>query len=461
MQSTNLPAKYLVPFAKNDGAKVEIPVTTATAGRASQSLGFPPITGQPPEAGGLPPQLEDFNGAVNQIARVAWWAQLGGRFPFDNTFTTDSNIGGYPLGAEIPSSDNAGTWLSLAENNVANPDTVGTGWAPSRAYGVLALTGQTGGTTTPTPVQAMKRRITIAGTLTSNLTVILPNWLYSWDVTNNTSGAFTVTVKTAAGSGVVIPQNGAPTPITGDGTNIAQPANNVPLATSATQAAQLSQTAGRLIGIQTFTASGTYTPTAGTASIIVFAIGGGGGGGGTGPSGAGLATAGGGGGGGAYGTTTRILSGFAGTTVTVGGGGAGNLNGPGSAGTASSFGAFLVVGGGAGAIAQNGITPPGYGQFGGGGAAPTGSALSSGAPGWAGGNAAIYTTAAVLSGKGGDSPLGSGGITLGTSATGVGVNGSGGSGYGAGGSGGCSTAGGSNSRGGTGAGGIVIVYEYA
>ncbi|WP_436632525.1 hypothetical protein, partial [Lactobacillus acidophilus] len=80
---TNQPAKFLVPFAQNDSSRVELPVTTSDATRASQSLGFPPATMQPPEAGGVPPQGEDFNGALNQIARIAWWMMLGGRFSFD------------------------------------------------------------------------------------------------------------------------------------------------------------------------------------------------------------------------------------------------------------------------------------------------------------------------------------------------------------------------------------------
>src|ERR1700752_598272 len=37
---------------------------------------------------------------------------------------------------------------------------------------------------------------------------------------------------------------------------------------------------GRLIGIQTFTSNGTYTPTTGTTSIVAYIVGGGGGGGG-------------------------------------------------------------------------------------------------------------------------------------------------------------------------------------
>ena len=65
------------------------------------------------------------------------------------------------------------------------------------------------------------------------------------------------------------------------------------------KSAMTALTPGRLLGVRVFTASGTYTPTAGTKSVIVEAQGGGGGGGGIG-SAAGGATAGNGGGGGGY-----------------------------------------------------------------------------------------------------------------------------------------------------------------
>ena len=220
MQIANSPQKWTIPFANGDSGRVEVPATSADATKASLLLGFPPLTRTPPENGGVPPSGEDFNGAMNQVARIAWWQMGGGRFNYDATFATDTNVNGYPQGGTLASSDQTGTWLSLIDNNTNNPDTNGTGWAPLSTYGVTALTGQTGGTTTLTPVQAMKRTITIAGTLTSNLIVVLPAWTYNWQISNLTTGAFTVTVKTAAGSGTIIPQTGTPTPVVGDGTNI-------------------------------------------------------------------------------------------------------------------------------------------------------------------------------------------------------------------------------------------------
>lgn len=239
-----IPLKWYVPFATGDASRVEIPVTSSDATRASQTLGFPPLTMQPPAVGGVPPQGEDFNGAMNQIARVAWWVLNGGGWPYDAAFATNASIGGYPNGAVLQSADFLGQWISTADNNQNNPDTSGTNWVPGFQYGATSLTGQTGGTVTLTPLQAAKRGITIAGALTSALVVIMPTWVKDWSITNNTTGAFTVITKTAAGNGVTIPQNGSPTLVAGDGTNINQSPQNIAPATGPTHSVPMSQVAG-------------------------------------------------------------------------------------------------------------------------------------------------------------------------------------------------------------------------
>lgn len=246
---SSIPLKWYVPFAQGDSSRVELPVTTSDPTRASQTLGFPPLTMQPPESGGVPPQGEDFNGGLNQVARIAWWVMNGGGWPYDATFASNSNINGYPNGATVQAADFRGNWINTADNNQNNPDTNGTNWVPGFQYGATAITGLTGGTVTPTPAQAAKNAITLAGTLTSALTIVLPNWTKNWTITNNTTGAFVTIVKTAAGSGVTIPQNAAATRVSGDGTNITQSAENIANAASSTQAAQFGQVPG-VIGAQ-------------------------------------------------------------------------------------------------------------------------------------------------------------------------------------------------------------------
>lgn len=274
----SIPLKWYVPFAQGDSSRVELPVTTSDPTRASQTLGFPPLTMQPPESGGVPPQGEDFNGGLNQVARIAWWVLNGGGWPYDSTFATNSNINGYPNGAKLQSADFKGDWISTTDNNQANPDTNGAGWVPGFQYGTTALTGQTGGTVTPTPAQAAKGSITISGALTSALTVILPTWTKNWTITNSTTGAFVTIVKTAAGSGVTIPQNSAPTRVSGDGTNIVQSAENVAPAAQSQNPIQFGQVSGvvgsvRNLAMNVPTASATATVTA-DEIIVETALGG-------------------------------------------------------------------------------------------------------------------------------------------------------------------------------------------
>lgn len=111
--------------------------------------------------------------------------------------------------------------------------------------------------------------------------------------------------------------------------------------------------AGRLINVRVFTIANTgqtYTPTTGTKSIIVEAIGGGGGGGGTSATGAGQYSLSGSGNGGSYGMA-RFTSGFSGAVLTIGAGGnggaAGGANAGGNGGT-TSFGSLLSCPGGQG-----------------------------------------------------------------------------------------------------------------
>lgn len=389
MQSTNQPAKFLVPFAQNDSAKVEIPATSSDPTRFSQSLGSPPLTGMPPEAGGVPPQLEDFNGAMNQLARGVWWALGGGRFAYDASWANDPLINGYARGAVLPAALGTGTvgmgeWYNNAEANTADPDATGSGWVPGYHYGTTALTGQTGGTVTLTPAQAAKRVITVAGTLTSNLVLVLPGWIYNWRIVNNTGGAFTVTAKNAATAAVEIPQNGAPTIVNCDGTQVSLDSPNIAPAVLATQPMQLGQATGRLLrtsfysrnsggtqtvavdgGAATATGAGTFTPLAATQRVRVRLVGGGGGGGNTATTAANSNACGGGGGSGTYsenifpiatvGASVTVTVGAAGTPVAQGGTSqfgslaAGEGGNPGETGAASSTFPVLRQGGGGGA----------------------------------------------------------------------------------------------------------------
>lgn len=118
---------------------------------------------------------------------------------------------------------------------------------------------------------------------------------------------------------------------------------------------------GRLLNVAKFTSSGTYTPTPGTKSIIVEAIGAGGASGNlvatTSTTNA-ISSA---GGNGTY-AKARYTAGFSGITVTIGAGGVvnggGGGGGNGGDGGATTFGSLLTCPGGKGSVVGAPIVPP-------------------------------------------------------------------------------------------------------
>ncbi len=81
----------------------------------------------------------------------------------------------------------------------------------------------TSGDVTLTAAQARARFLTTTGVLTGNRNVILPND-GEWSVYCNNTGAYTTTFKTAAGTGIVVPQ-GSRAILHADGTNVVAVSN--------------------------------------------------------------------------------------------------------------------------------------------------------------------------------------------------------------------------------------------
>lgn len=214
-----------------------------------------------------------------------------------------------------------------------------------------------------------------------------------------------------------------------------------------------------LQNVQTFAASGTYTPTAGTTAVLIEAWGGGGGGGGalaqtSGTSGAG------GGAGGSF--ASAFISGAANIgasqTVTIGAGGAGGAatGANGTGGGTTSIGSLLanVVGGGSGngittgAIAVS-VTAGGNGSA----ATPTTTGTLINVENGFSGNYGLILTGSSIGGAGGG-PGGARGI-FNTAAAGQNAPGTAG-----GGGGGTSNSTTVGHAGGNGANGFVTVYEF-
>lgn len=215
-------------------------------------------------------------------------------------------------------------------------------------------------------------------------------------------------------------------------------------------------TPGRLLNMQLFTASGTYTPTPGTKSIVVEVQGAGGGGGGIGAAGTSTVAIGNGGAAGGY-AKSRLTSGFSGgIAITVGNGGAGGNLAPtgGSPGGLSSFGSTIVANGGGGGLGQNQATPP-YSITGSLGGLSTGGNIVN-MRGGASSNGAALNTASVLPGIGGAAVLGLPVLSPANNGTTPYAA----YGYGAGG-GGSYAFNQSGFSGSNGANGVVIIWEYA
>ncbi|MCR2776575.1 gp53-like domain-containing protein [Enterobacter kobei] len=223
MNFTDIPARILKAFGLN-GLKNTIPTDSSTStdnnGVATFDKGFPPITMQPLSAGGIPPSGKDMNGILYALSLKEQWADAGMSYPFNSDFATA--ISGYPKGAVLLNSQQSGKWLNLTDGNSTSPESLtgaSTGWVPLDNYGVTNIAGLAATNVTLSSLQAAKERIVLTGTLTSNIAIIFPAWMASWTVVNNCTGAFTVTCRTASGSGITA-ATGTTEKIYCDGVNI-------------------------------------------------------------------------------------------------------------------------------------------------------------------------------------------------------------------------------------------------
>lgn len=213
------------------------------------------------------------------------------------------------------------------------------------------------------------------------------------------------------------------------------------------------------IVVQTFTATGTYTPTSGMKYCIIECVGAGGGGGGTSTTGATTISVGGGGGGGAYcrkfasaatiGASQTVTIGAAGTAGAVGGGNGGT-------GGTTSVGTLCIAIGGSGGLGSAAVTAALFLVSGNiGGIGTTGDVQAIGNPGTPGMGSS--TSNFVAGGNGGSSALG--GAPLGTIGS-LSAAGAAGGNYGGGGAGAVCGTSQTQQLGGAGAKGFVIVTEY-
>lgn len=201
-----------------------IPPTTANPQRVSWALGFPPQTMTPIIAGGKPMLGPDMNGTLYALSSHTFYQQTGQPYRWNADVLVALGTG-YSVGTLLGSADGLTLWLNLTDGNVADPDAITTapnGWVAMTSYGITTMPPTNGGVVTLTNAQASKSVIVISGALAGNLQLVFPSVTRRWLIVNTTSGGFATTARTAAGTGVAIPQGGfaGPTEVYGNGTSL-------------------------------------------------------------------------------------------------------------------------------------------------------------------------------------------------------------------------------------------------
>jgi len=202
MISSSVPTLVPLPFAAS-GSKHAIPTASQigiTAGAASLTDGFPPLTFTPIASGGVPPDGNDMNGILNLISANTQWANAGGTYPYNAAFST--SIGGYPRGAVLIMAAGTGFWLSTIDNNTTNPES---GPSPNWiAFGPYQTQGGSNNYSADTGTAN-----TYVVTLSPAPAALIPGLMVRFIVAHTNTGASTLNVN---GTGAIT--------ITMDGTNL-------------------------------------------------------------------------------------------------------------------------------------------------------------------------------------------------------------------------------------------------
>lgn len=120
MDSIQQPSAIAMPFAEN-GVKNNLPTNPTGTNLASLTEGFPQITSEAIDEGGIPPARADMNALGNIATWFYYFMQCGGSYTFRQDVS--DAIGGYPLNALLwynPANDVPNIVRSTIANNTNN-----------------------------------------------------------------------------------------------------------------------------------------------------------------------------------------------------------------------------------------------------------------------------------------------------------------------------------------------------
>lgn len=182
----------------------------------NRSLGDPPST----------PGGEWYNSVQEELARAIEGADIAlDAAKYDQLLAAIKSIAWGAGKTSAPWAPLASPALTGTPTAPTADDGTNTAQIASTAFVQSAMGGYlsksvTGGTVILSDLEASNPVIRFSGTLTSNLVVVVPTTVKRlWAIYNATSGAFTLTVKTATGSGVTVAQ-GKRNLVYTDGTNV-------------------------------------------------------------------------------------------------------------------------------------------------------------------------------------------------------------------------------------------------
>ncbi|QZA82813.1 hypothetical protein [Deefgea piscis] len=177
--------------------KVELATNAETVAGASTSLAVHPAG----VAAAIAALVASSPAALDTLNELA--AALGND---PNFATTMTNALAQKAGLASPALTGSPTTPTPAlgdnDGSIAN-----TQFVQSTVNGKVVKSVAGGATVTLTAAEAGVAILEFTGALTANIAVVVPTGSGKWTIANKTTGAFTLTVKTAAGSGVVVTQD--------------------------------------------------------------------------------------------------------------------------------------------------------------------------------------------------------------------------------------------------------------